>query len=408
MKKIQKRSEIIEYGIITILSVVMLLGMMGALTGKWLFDGNSYNSYALQADSWRHGRLDLGQDYPWLELAIYEGKYYVSFPPFPSYILFPFTFFFESSTPDYFILLVINIISVSFTYKIAVKAGLLPFDAMISTFFTTIGSNMLFVMIDPSVWFLAQALCFMTTVLAIYSALSGKGGWALFFWACSVGCRPMQAVFFPVLLMILYRKEKDEFPEENLLNIVKRRWKWLIPAGIVAMSYMTLNYARFGNVFEFGHNYLPEFVRAENGQFHVSYMWENLKILFQMPEFTEQGRMIINNMGSLSMLIVNPIVLFLLIEFFFCIIKRDKHLLCWLSGILLMSVFYMLIVVMHRTMGGWHFGNRYSNDILPWIYLGTVIVHTRFQKFVKYQIPFCIMAIGLNVVGSVIVYNGLT
>ena len=44
----------------------------------------------LQAQSWLEGRLDLGKDYPYLELAVFGGKYYVSFPPFPSYIMFPF------------------------------------------------------------------------------------------------------------------------------------------------------------------------------------------------------------------------------------------------------------------------------------------------------------------------------
>ena len=45
-----------------------------------------YKSYSLQAMAWLNGRLDLGQDYPWLELAVFQERYYVSFPPFPSLV----------------------------------------------------------------------------------------------------------------------------------------------------------------------------------------------------------------------------------------------------------------------------------------------------------------------------------
>ena len=47
---------------------------------------------------------------------------------------------------------------------------------------------------------------------------------------------------------------------------------------------MALNAARFGNPMEFGHNYLPEFVRAEKGQFSLSYAMGHLKQLLRLPK----------------------------------------------------------------------------------------------------------------------------
>ena len=93
MDRSKGRDEI-SYGIVTVFSVMVFLVLMSLLTGKGITDDNAYNTYALQADSWRQGRLDLGQNYPWLELAVYNGKYYCSFPPFPSYVLFPLTVLF--------------------------------------------------------------------------------------------------------------------------------------------------------------------------------------------------------------------------------------------------------------------------------------------------------------------------
>ena len=62
--------------------------VVAAFSGSWPWSSNSYNSYLLQTLSWLEGRLDLGQNYEWLELAIFEGKFFVSFPPFPSFVYF--------------------------------------------------------------------------------------------------------------------------------------------------------------------------------------------------------------------------------------------------------------------------------------------------------------------------------
>lgn len=59
-------------------------------TGKWPLVHQPYNSYILQAQSWLSGRLDLPENYSHLEIALFEGKYFISFPPFPSYVMLPF------------------------------------------------------------------------------------------------------------------------------------------------------------------------------------------------------------------------------------------------------------------------------------------------------------------------------
>ena len=46
----------------------------GAL-GTQPFAHSNYDSYTLQALAWREGRVSLGQDYPHLELAVYEGDF---------------------------------------------------------------------------------------------------------------------------------------------------------------------------------------------------------------------------------------------------------------------------------------------------------------------------------------------
>ena len=82
-KRIQQTMDLL--GVLLIILAVHFV--VGAFNGKWPWSGNAYNSYLLQAESWLQGRLDLGQNYEYLELAIFNNKFYVSFPPFPSYNL---------------------------------------------------------------------------------------------------------------------------------------------------------------------------------------------------------------------------------------------------------------------------------------------------------------------------------
>ncbi len=396
-----------EYGIIVITSVLLYLFLMCWLTGYGPLKQNVYNSYALQADSWRQGRLDLGQDYPYLELAVYNGKYYVSFPPFPSYILFPLTFIFGSNTPDALLMWFISLLSAGYLYRLALQFRLSEPLSALTTLTVILGSNATFNMLNPGAWFFAQNLCFLLAVMTIYYAGNGKGGWALFFWACSVGCRPMQIFFLPVVLLILYIVEKKKSPELSGKKIVSNKIYWGIPAGCVALTYMVLNYLRFGSIIEFGHNYLPEFIRAEHGQFSVKYMSENLKSLLHFFQFDESGKIVIDHFGNLSFMLVSPCVIFAILTLLACILKKEYRIVIFQSGIIACAIAYLAVTIMHKTMGGWHFGNRYANDILPWIYLATVLGLSRVEKLGKYQIPIAVFGLCLNAIGNVVVCNGL-
>lgn len=401
-----EKKKNLEYGIIVVLTMLGVMIFMAMMLGNRVGSDNPYNTYALQADSWRQGRLHLGQDYPWLELAIFDGKYYCSFPPFPSYVLLPFTFFFGSNTPDYAIMYIVNILLVIYLYKLLLKLGVEAKSSLLLTLFVTVGANTLFIMQEPSVWFFAQLLCFMTAVMAIYFAYAGKGAFALFWWACSVGCRPMQLVFLPILLVLLYCSEMEKNGKASGISLIIHRWYWAIPMGLIALSYMLLNYLRFGSIIEFGHKYLPEFVRAEKGQFHVDYMAANLKSLFHFPEFTENGRLIIDHFGNLNFMIASPIVIVAVLGMLYVIIKKDRQLAGMSLLTTILSVVYLIITVMHRTMGAWHFGNRYAIDILPYVFMLVGMISAKYPQIVKYSIPLCVFGCMFNVVGTIVVYNG--
>lgn len=404
MKKL--RSEYLEYGLLTIVSLVCFLLVLQIFTGQYFWKDNAYNTYALQADSWRQGRLDLGENYSWLEIAEYNGKFYCSFPPFPSYILFPLTFVFGRNTPDGVVLLFFDLMAVFFLYKIAIKLKLSPRESSFCALVFSICTNMTFVFFVPSVWFFAQTISYSLAIAAIYCALNGKGGWSLFLWSCGVGCRPMQALFLPILLWLLFKIEKERWPEQKWYKIILNKFYWGIPPLFIAISYMALNYARFENIVEFGHNYLPEFVYIHK-QFSTDYLAYNFKMLMNLPDFSEEGKMLIDHAGNLNFLWVNPPILIFMFTVIAACIKKEKDTAMLGGLIFILSAGYLVITAMHATMGGWHFGNRYTNDILPWLFISVIMFFSKHRWLIKWQIPFAIWGILFNVVGTVIVYNDL-
>ena len=195
-------------------------------------------------------------------------------------------------------------------------------------------------------------------------------------------------------------------PDKKWYELVLTKAYWALPALGVAISYMVLNQLRFGNVAEFGHNYLPEFL-YEHQQFSTGYLAGNFKMLMHLPQFDENGKMMIDHFGNLNFLWVNPPILIALIGILLACIRREKRAVIVGVMTIVLSACYLVVTMMHATMGGWHFGNRYSNDILPWLYLPLAMVLAKHKRFVKYQLPFAIWGLMFNVVGTIIVYNGL-
>ena len=386
------------------LAAAGVLFIIWTFTGKWPWVGQYYNSYILQAQSWLDGRLDLGQNYSHLEIAVFEGKYYISFPPFPSYLMFPFVLI-GWDTCDGFIAFVSAVAAAAYAYKILDHFGLKNDRAVFFSLLLTVGSNWLFTAQVAWVWFIAQNLAFTLSLMAIYYALKGKAGISLFLWACAVGCRPFNALYLPVLLYLLYKQHKEEYPDDGIKDIIKKRWKAVIPMAVIALSYMALNFARFGNPLEFGHNYLPEFTEAEDGQFNLSYMLDNIPALFRLPKISFDGAWEYQAFNGTCMFLVSPIFISCVVYGARYLLKADRSKRVLPLLILAMVVAELAVITAHKTMGGSQFGNRYTNDVLPMAFLGLAVTLPKDSKWDKFNYILFVIGLTLNAVGSVLYYT---
>lgn len=344
-----------------IAAMAALWAVMCVLTGSSFAGATPYNTYTRQAMAWREGLLHLPQDVPYLELAVYEGEYYVSFPPLPSVVLLPLTFLFGWDTPDNLLMKLYAAGACLLLYAALKRRGYRNWDAGVFSFLLCFSSSLLPLTLNGAVWYHAQVLAFFLTTAAVSLLILDKPTLALLSYALSVACRPFNALYalplFAAYLMMNRRAGKD----------FKTMIRALLPGvclGLcVAFGIGMYNYVRFGDPLEFGHNYLPEFSFQGGIQFSIDHVANNLKrFLWGLP---------LNGEGELekfgySMLLACPTLVLMLYWFIEdlcrCRMRVEK------IAVLLACVANAFLLLLHRTFGGYQLGARYAVDLVPYTF----------------------------------------
>lgn len=381
------------------LAFLIVLWVAASFTGHWATEENPYRSYALQACAWLNGRLDLGKDYPWLELAIYEGKYYVSFPPFPSLVLLPFAAVWGTNTPDHWISLGFSIIGI--IYAIRLYRAITGTYEMAEQYvlFLFLGNGYLFIALQGGwVWYMAQTMCFTFSLMSLFYAAKKHIGRAFAFLACAFGCRPMVVAYIPLILMLGTEKA-------SVKTWIRKGYR-LIPACMIIGFYLMLNAARFDNPFEFGHTHLPEFVRSTEGQFSLNYATKNFNQLFRLPQTGgEHGMLIYDTYDCMAFWLIDPIIVSFMVTWLYALTRKRKA--CGLNLIIVPATtcVHLMIVCCHKTMGGYQFGNRYIVDMLPYVFYGLITYKQGVGKAEWLNNPLFALGFSINLIGTVSTYN---
>ena len=109
------------------------------------------------------------------------------------------------------------------------------------------------------------------------------------------------------------------------------------------------------------------------------------------------------------MLIIITFITFIIYFIYAAIKKKTVNNTNRIMLILLPCLFviHILFIVSHKTMGGWHFGNRYVNDLLPFVYYGILMFMPKKNDIWKtMNFPLFIFGLGINMVGTIILVNG--
>ncbi len=320
-----------------------------------------YNSYTLQALAWREGRVALNHDVPYLELAVYQGKYYVSFPPVPGIPVFLLSLLFGDRVPDGLLVKLYALIACAALCRLLLRRGWRPLRAAAAAFLLCFASSLLPLLLTGAVWYQAQVLGFMLTVLAIERMEKGHPLPALVCFALAVGCRPLNVLYGPALFDLYGSRLRRRGAN---LSAVLRGLVPGIAAGLcVAAVLGWYNFIRFGDLFEFGHSYLPEFSTQGGLQFSFSHIGRNIGgFVFSWPFEEGLGGWTLKRFGF-SLFLANPALLWLLFDFYAALVLKKARPNVW---VMLLAALHLLWLLAHRTFGGFQYGARYAVDLLPY------------------------------------------
>ena len=363
------------------------------LAGGTLLVANPYDSYSLQAQNWLNGHMDVenGASYPWLELAVFNAKYYISFPPVPTLISLPFVAIFGTA-PANLLIMVYSLVSCTAVFQCIRRLSGSPSACCFWAVFFTFATNLAELSRTGGVWNQAQALNLALCFLALWCLLAGRNNLSLILLALAVGCRPFSVVYLVAAGLYLLWKGCRSF-RSALFSLLPG----ILGVLAIAFAMMAYNAARFGSPLEFGHNYLPEFTESNYGQFHPSYLLPNLLQLFRLPTINQQLAFEFPMFNGFLFFLVNPIFAVWAVR-----LIRERKSPVFRQAVCFSIVPFLLILLAlcaHKTMGGWQFGARYTLDMLPAVLAAFGLLRISSFRFWEYYL--CAVGVVINIFGMV-------
>ena len=374
-----------------LLLLCALFVILYSVTGQGIFSHSNYDSYTRQAAAWWEARASLAEDVSWLEIATYEGEYYISFPPFPSVIQFILHPIFGMEMPDNLINTLFGTGSFIIIYFIFYRKNFGDLTSAVLALLLVLGSNVFYLSLTGWVWFSAQVQGFFFSSLSIYLILSRrKAAWYFAFFAmgAAFACRPFQIVYFPLMLYLLYKNIDDgRGVSKTLASCIK----YILPLVFIGALTAAYNYIRFDSFFEFGHNFLPEFVSEP--QFSLGYIGRNFLEILKLPTITG-GVLSPPEFNGTLFFLVNPVYILLAVCFF-----RQKF---GAKQAIYFSclIVHFILMLSHRTMGGWQFGSRYLVDMIP--FMSIIIIEDRALIKTGQDKKVPVLAVVLAAAGAII------
>lgn len=271
--------------IILIIIAIIILG--GSLAPRILSDAGQNNLYAYQAQAFLQGRVDI----PPLpnqigDIAVFNGHNYVVFPPFPAIVLLPFVAILGiENTRPMLIALVLTILNIYLFTLILQRIGAqkqhIPW--LVTAFFLGTG-YWLVLRWSTTVWFFAQIVATTCILLTLNEAFGKARGPLLGFLGGMAILSRQNTVFYIIFLCTLLwsrthpnSQNKNKFSNMLWMLIVLSMW-----GGV----YLSLNWLRFGNIFDTGYSHIlnaPGFLEervAKYGVFNVVYVPFNFIYMF--------------------------------------------------------------------------------------------------------------------------------
>lgn len=363
------------------------------------------NHFALLAEAWLHGRLDLGGPPPAYtgnnDFALFEGKHYVSFPPFPAILLVPFVkltgsaerlkdgqvFLWFAGLAPAFLFLALEKLRASRRSERSERE-----NAALAVIFA-LGTVYWFSAIQGTVWFAAHVIGTALACVYLWAALDAEHPFIA--GAClGLGFATRTPLGFAFVLFVheAIRRALARREGERAGALLKLGALFAAPAALALALVLAHNKVRFGDAFELGHRHLAIVWRPRIekwGLFSYHYLPKNLGVVLTSLPFTGNSAAPFQvSAHGLALWITTPIYAWALWP------KRTSPLFWALSAT---AAAVAVPDLLYQNTGWVQFGYRFSNDFAPFLF---AMIATGARRL---SVPFWLLAawgIAVNAFGA--------
>jgi hypothetical protein len=409
MLRAMSRRRGLPFAIFVVCSLVYV-----ALLGERVKSPTENNHFVHLAHSFLSGQLGVVGNQPpgnndW---ALYNGTWYVSFPPFPALVILPAVAIWGLATRD--------------ALFWALTAGLAPAllfvllerlsgrgestrslrDNLLLTALFAFGSVFFYVAVQGTVWFAAHVVASSLITLFILFSLGAErpllAGLACGACLLTRATTPLMALFFLLEALRAYRREPGGEPAPaahpivqalrwalgaDLLKVARAVALFSLPVALALGTQLWLNAARFDDPFNSGYQYLQIGWRTRIetwGLFNYHYLSKNLAVFVAslpwLSDPTTGGLKI--SLHGLALWVTTPNLLWLLWP-----ARIDAR----LVSVYVVAGLIALFDLCYQNSGWVQFGYRFALDYMPFLFVGLALGARRFGPLFGLGLVFAIV-----------------
>jgi hypothetical protein len=399
------------------------LVVYGVVAGRErLIEHTPFNHFALQAEAWLHGRLDLGGDPPDYaqgnDFAHYKGKWYVPFPALPALLILPLVALAGSAERvrdgQFFLWLApLGPVLLFFALEELRRLGRSERSRAQNLGLTlgfALGTVYFFTSVQGSVWFAAHVVAVALAAAYVLCALDARRPWlaglmlGLGFWARApllfggalfvleafrVTCPALSGAATEVGTSSRWQRIRAAWQATDVRRFLLLCACFALPFTVCFGLSLLHNQLRFDDPFDVGYRHLQVAWQPRMqkwGLFHYHYLAKNLGVVLTGLPWVQPFRI---NAHGLALWLTTPVYLYLL-----CMRKPRA------GGVAMLVTAACIAIpdLLYQNTGWMQFGYRFSNDYAVFLFCALALMRRRLGA-VFWALTLC--AVAVNAFGAI-------
>jgi hypothetical protein len=390
------------------LGVAVLLFLLTLAVYHWSNQGEAtpFNHYVLLADAMLDGRLYLRDPAPYLEVAVWQDRAYVIYPPMPALLLLPFVALFGAGVSQTSLSIVLGAANVALCYLVVLRFFGRRTLALWIALLYGFGTVQWYHAANGAAWYIAHVVALFFLWLAL---LEATGAGRLFLIGLLIGCAFMArvptlcaAAFVLVYFWERFVPRRDPSGRLDLRTVAP---SWLRLSGGLSVGLLLTalyNLLRFDDPLQSGNTLIADFDQLTafpHGLFSPRYVPQHLSEMFtRLPALQPEWPYVVPRIYAMAVWFTTP-------AFFLILGARFTT---RLGFACLIAVLVTAVpILMHGASGFTQFGYRYTLDFTPFLLLLTASGIGRTLSWWKKGL--ILASIAINLWGVVLIgFYGIT